>query len=57
MQSDPQETNTGAKTLTKEGLRRMPDDEDMEGYRDWLARVQPGQPVTHALLPVVFPAP
>lgn len=44
-----------AKTLPKGGLRRQPDDEDLEGYRSWLALVKPGAPARNPSLPVVWP--
>jgi len=45
---------SGARTLSKDGLRRQPDDEDMEGYREWISRIKPGQPAIHPALPIVY---
>uniref|UniRef100_A0A7S4UHM6 Uncharacterized protein n=1 Tax=Guillardia theta TaxID=55529 RepID=A0A7S4UHM6_GUITH len=45
---------TGAKRIPKKGLRRNPDDEDLEGYSAWIKDVAPGRPIKHAMLPVVF---
>lgn len=47
--------NANARTLPKDGLRRQPDDEDLEGYRAWLAKVKPGKRALNPMLPVVWP--
>lgn len=49
--------NAEAKTLPKGGLRRQPDDEDLEGYRHWLQTVKPGSRAHNPMLPIVYPPP